>query len=114
VRARDQEEEPDGAQKDKERSAQLTSGELLQTDREVMPVRVIGRIDALTEQIDFGLQALRGHSRFEPADHAKKMRVRMPLKKRAVHCGRYPELHVGLGKIETLRHNADNGVRLAI
>ena len=79
-----------------------------------MPVRVVGWIDPLSQQVDFGLQALRYHSRFEPADHAKKMRVRMLLKKRSVHDGWDPELHVGLGKIETLRHDADNGIRLTI
>ena len=79
-----------------------------------MPVGVVRRINALSQQVDFGLQPLRRDSRFQPADHAEQMSVRMLLKKRTVQCCRHPELHVSLGKIEPLRHDTNNGVRLAV
>ena len=85
VRASDEKEKRDRAQKNEQRPPEIARDHFLQAHSVEFADGVIVRgVHARAEQIDFGLQALGRDARLEPADGAQKMGVEIFLEDRRV------------------------------
>ena len=70
VGAGDQQHEPDGARKDRQRPPDVPHHELLERDHAADPLRVGFRVGALShDRVELGLRLRDGDARLQPADH---------------------------------------------